>query len=79
MRYLVAVVAIMMLLACGSDDPMTGPEGPPEYRQGYAHGCASALFEAGVPNTTAQQDEARYAEDPLYKQGWDDGQADCPA
>lgn len=43
---------------------------PLPYRQGYADGCASAT---GV----RRRDEARYASDPNYRTGWDDGVALC--
>ncbi|HEX7327813.1 MAG TPA: hypothetical protein VF428_04665 [Casimicrobiaceae bacterium] len=43
---------------------------PLAYRQGYADGCASA---SGVRH----RDEARYAADPNYHTGWEDGAALC--
>ncbi|MEM7222776.1 MAG: hypothetical protein AAF495_07355 [Pseudomonadota bacterium] len=78
MRLILALGGLALLLGC-SQDTMTGPEGPPEYREGYAHGCESALAQSGIPNTTPKQNEARFAEDPQYRQGWDDGFSDCAA
>ena len=43
---------------------------PLAYRQGYADGCASA---GGVRH----RDESRYAGDPNYRTGWEDGVALC--
>lgn len=43
---------------------------PLPYRQGYADGCASA---GGVRH----RDDARYASDPNYHTGWQDGIALC--
>ena len=43
---------------------------PLPYRQGYADGCASS---GGV----VHKDNARYASDPNYRTGWQDGIALC--
>lgn len=43
---------------------------PPEFRQGYADGCASA-------NAPRRRDEARFKSDANYAQGWQDGYDIC--
>ncbi|HMA30895.1 MAG TPA: hypothetical protein VKT00_03675 [Casimicrobiaceae bacterium] len=43
---------------------------PLSYRQGYADGCASA---GGI----VHKDDRRYAGDPNYRTGWQDGIALC--
>jgi hypothetical protein len=43
---------------------------PLPFRQGYADGCAS---ERG----RTQKDEKRYKNDPLYREGWEDGYSIC--
>jgi len=43
---------------------------PPEYRQGYADGCASV---AG----SEKKDAARFKSDGQYRTGWQDGLALC--
>ncbi len=76
MRTLFSVLALATLLGC-SQETMRGPEGPLEYREGYAHGCESALAESGIPNSTPKKDDDRYSGDPQYHQGWEDGYSDC--
>lgn len=43
---------------------------PLPYRQGYADGCASA-------GGTERKDAARFASDPNYRTGWQDGVTLC--
>jgi hypothetical protein len=43
---------------------------PLPYRQGYADGCASV-------SGTERKDAARFASDPNYRTGWQDGLALC--
>jgi hypothetical protein len=43
---------------------------PLPYRQGYADGCASA-------SGTERKDAARFAADPNYRTGWQDGVTLC--
>ena len=43
---------------------------PLPYRQGYADGCASI-------SGTEKKDAARFASDPNYRTGWQDGLALC--
>ena len=43
---------------------------PPEFRQGYADGCASV-------NAARQRDEARFKSDANYALGWRDGYDIC--
>ena len=43
---------------------------PLPYRQGYADGCASA-------SGAERKDAARFASDPNYRTGWQDGIALC--
>jgi len=43
---------------------------PPEFRQGYADGCASV-------NAAHRRDEARFKSDANYAMGWRDGNSIC--
>ncbi len=43
---------------------------PPEFRQGYADGCASV-------NAARKRDEARFKSEANYAQGWRDGYDIC--
>jgi len=45
---------------------------PPEFRQGYADGCASVQMGAA-----RKRDEARFKSDANYMQGWSDGYDIC--
>jgi len=45
---------------------------PPAVRDGYIDGCESAKKSA-----YAQKDEKRFAADPQYRMGWNDGSAIC--
>ena len=73
----VGLLAVILLAACSSDTER-GPVGPPNYREGYAHGCESILFKSGVPKSVFNKDEESYAaEDPWYRRGWDDGYGEC--
>jgi len=45
---------------------------PPEFRQGYTDGCASA-----TPGAARQRDDASYKADANYAQGWRDGYDIC--
>jgi hypothetical protein len=45
---------------------------PPEFRHGYADGCASAK-----PGTARIRNEDRYKSDAGYAQGWRDGYDIC--
>ena len=45
---------------------------PPEFRQGYTDGCASAR-----PGAARQRDDASYKADANYAQGWRDGYDIC--
>ena len=45
---------------------------PPEFKQGYADGCASAK-----PDAARRRDETRFKADANYAQGWRDGYDIC--
>ncbi len=45
---------------------------PPEFRQGYTDGCASAQ-----PNAGRKRDDTRFKTDSNYAQGWQDGYDIC--
>lgn len=65
----------VMLSACATE--YKTPDGPPEFKQGYANGCASGNVAGGNGLATFTKDAKRYDADPLYKQGWDNGFATC--
>lgn len=47
---------------------------PPEFRQGYTDGCASARSDAA-----RKRDETRFKSDANYATGWRDGFSICKA
>jgi len=74
-------VALAALAGCASAPPRPATAEPPPpavnlsgfplpYRQGYADGCDSA----GGPE---RKDAARFAAEPNYRTGWQDGLALC--
>jgi hypothetical protein len=73
------VVTVLLLVVAGCAAQSTAPAPavnlsgyPPEFRQGYADGCASTKSGAA-----RKRDEARYKSDTDYAQGWRDGYDIC--
>lgn len=71
--------AALALLVAGCTTPSPPPAPavnlsgyPPEFRQGYADGCASAKS-----NAARKRDDARFKSDANYAQGWRDGNDIC--
>jgi hypothetical protein len=73
---LVLPVLIFSSVGC-TTAPTDAPPGPPSYRAGFSPGCDSGYVAAGHPYYRFNKDVTRYAGDSLYKQGWDDGFAQC--
>jgi hypothetical protein len=69
-------LAAPFLCSCATSPAQT-PTGPSEYREGYAGGCDSGSSASGNIYSRFTKDPTRYASDPMYKQGWDDGFATC--
>jgi hypothetical protein len=71
-------IAIFVLLTAGcasqsAQQPSVNLAGyPPEFKQGYADGCASAPALAA-----RKRDEPRFKSDANYAQGWRDGYDIC--
>ena len=75
-------VLIALLAGCASETastPAPAPPAkvnlsgyPPEFKQGYADGCASAQ-----PNAARKRDATRFKSDANYLQGWRDGYDIC--
>ncbi|HZW25193.1 MAG TPA: hypothetical protein VFF26_06905 [Gallionella sp.] len=83
-RALIAVTLTWAALSthgCATDaarvDREVGAHQPAEYKEGYGAGCDSGYVAAGHPYYKFRKDVKRYATDPLYKQGWDDGMIVC--
>ena len=48
------------------------------YGEAYGRGCLNGFRDAGGDfNDYAPKDEMRYATDPNYRKGWDDGYSKC--
>lgn len=74
-RYYAALVLLVAGCAAQSRPPAPSVNlsgYPPEFRQGYVDGCASAK-----PNAARKRDEARFKADASYAQGWRDGYDIC--
>jgi hypothetical protein len=75
---LALAAALVGLTACGSVKENLIARGfAPAYAEGYEAGCASGEAAAGGLLATSSKDADRYAADPQYTQGWDDGFAKC--
>jgi hypothetical protein len=76
MRFLILTICLIVLLfACAY--PIRPPPGPPAYQQGYTHGCESASNALGDWSYQWHKNPYLYQDEPLYKQGWDDGYEKC--
>ncbi len=71
------------LLGCsaGLVNPDIPPPGPPDFQLGYLDGCASGYTDANRPGYQLEyrKDDRRYAADPAYHRGWDQGHDACYA
>lgn len=78
MRLKLAALTTVLVTGCASPpaaapQPIVNLSGyPPEFKQGYADGCASA-----TPDAARQRDDARFKADASYAQGWRDGRDIC--
>ena len=84
-----ASLSVLLLSACGHNY-ITDPEpllldthvdsGPPEYRQGYADGCHTAMAAYGtsyMKSVYKLHKEAKYANNKMYNQAWKDAWNYC--
>ena len=76
MRLILAIYVLALMAGCASQ-PAPAPQPKvnlsgysPEFRQGYADGCASV-------NAARKRDEARFKSDANYSMGWRDGYSIC--
>jgi hypothetical protein len=67
--------------AAGPPGPDVPPAGPEAFQIGYLDGCASGYTDANRPGyeTRYRKDARRYAADPDYHRGWDQGHRICYA
>jgi uncharacterized protein YceK len=78
-----AVSAICLLLLSGCVSPMqrtesiVGKNQPLAYKKGFSHGCTSGEKAAGYSLGRYQKAVQEYANDQLYRTGWDDGYTHC--
>ena len=77
MRFPLIMVAAVLVAGCaGRPAPTAAAPGvnlsgyPPEFRAGYADGCASV-------DAARKRDEPRFKSDVNYAQGWRDGYDIC--
>jgi hypothetical protein len=77
MKLFIMIMTTLVLLGCASDTQRVNNEfranQPLEYKQGYIDGEKSGCDSVGNPWYKVTKDLQRYADDSLYKQGWDDG------
>ena len=73
------IMSVFLLAACSgpADQAMRNS---PDFRAGYADGCASASQEgADKRSQNMVRDEALYAGNPAYHSGWGNGFGTCRA
>lgn len=76
MRILMLAAALAMAGGC-TTRPGDTPPGSISYRLGYADGCDTGYASAGHPLYFARKDAKRFEQDPIYRQGWLDGDETC--
>jgi len=71
-------VAVLAIVAFPAVTEAQVAPSDPVYRAAYANACINGYIDAGRPGVAyADLDPARYASDPRYRQGWDDGYSTC--
>lgn len=75
----VSVAGILAACGGGSVNPQVPPPGSPAFSDGYVDGCPSGFRDANRAGYQLAYRKAvtRYAEEPDYKSGWDQGYAAC--
>lgn len=75
------MLGVLMLLAgCQSTHEDLLAKGyPPAFADGFDDGCSSGRQAAGVISGEFHKNVARYLEDRLYAEGWEDGFRQCKA
>lgn len=74
-----ALLATAALAACAESPQQKALESTPAYEAGYGAGCRSGRNTAGDPQGNFVKDEARFASDAAYRQGWNDAFETCSA
>ncbi len=74
MKPAIALVALLLLSACGTPMPM---ERSPDYEAGFGDGCASASATTGGRPSEPRRNEALYRANADYRRGWNSGAAQC--
>lgn len=73
MKRAILGIALLWAGAAAACRPFEDP-----YGEAYGRGCLSGFRDAGGEvNEFAPKDEARYAADPTYRKGWDEGYSAC--
>lgn len=78
-RYLICALALLLVGGCESlREEMLARNYPLAFVDGFEAGCHSGRAAAG-PLGQFDKAVARYQNEPLYSQGWDDGFRQCEA
>lgn len=72
-----ALAAVLVLSGCATTAAGGRSEQPAAYTEGYDEGCESVQAKGGKAHYTIKKDAYRYRTDALYRDGWDDGYAEC--
>jgi hypothetical protein len=72
---------LALLSACDTTlvNPQVPPPGSESYQDGYLNGCPSGFADAGRDGyeTSYFKDNTRFANEPDYRKGWNEGYAAC--
>ncbi|BDY13327.1 hypothetical protein [Hydrogenimonas cancrithermarum] len=71
-----SALSIMLFVGCASTQTWLKTK-PVPFQEGYEAGCVSGEERAGYTFSTLKKNEIRYENDPLYKEGWDEGYSRC--
>ena len=76
-RLPLCLVCVLILSACASKPLDPAAAASPSYQRGYGDGCVTATARSRVYDQSKTRDEKAYAEDDLYKRGWNGGFREC--
>lgn len=74
---LATMVSTLLLCACASQPVDPQVVNNATYQRGYGDGCTTASARSRVYDQSKTRDEKAYAEDDLYKRGWNSGYREC--
>ena len=70
-----------MLIGSATACATSTPSGSESFQVGYTDGCVTGFGDAGKPGfeSVYRRDDKRFAADPEYQRGWNEGEKSCYA